>query len=353
MNKGLDNTIPALDGLRAVAALGVLITHVSFQTATGIAILERFDYFVAVFFALSAFVLWRRGLKPGYYRNRFARLAPAYLLCVTAVIALLPEASSLSLTTIVANLTATQIYFSDGLAPGLTHLWSLSIEIAFYLVLPLLVALRPRWWAIVGVAVASLGWGWIAEYIGGDVNAQIWPPAYISWFAVGMLAAECEGKIPVWCERLFRRRWIWWSLAGVCLWVASRPWFGPPGLVHPEPGEFARRILFGALFAACVVVPYALAPGGLEGPKIQALGKWSYSIFLWHVAVLAIAFPILGINHFSGSLIDALIILTFTLVVTVVISAACYELVETPAGRAIRAPKAPAHKSATNQESPA
>ena len=35
--------LPELDGLRAVAAYGIVATHVAFQTATGSAVLERFD----------------------------------------------------------------------------------------------------------------------------------------------------------------------------------------------------------------------------------------------------------------------------------------------------------------------
>ena len=105
--------LPELDGLRAVAALGVIVTHVSFQTGIGWGITERFDYFVAVFFALSAFVLWRRrGLHaPGeYFRSRVARLAPAYLACVCLVLALLPDAHTASLGQVLTNLTSTQIY---------------------------------------------------------------------------------------------------------------------------------------------------------------------------------------------------------------------------------------------------
>ena len=70
--------IDCLEGIRALAAVGVLITHVHFQTASGPVVLERFDYFVAVFFALSAFLLWRRPIGPGFFtqacRARITRL---------------------------------------------------------------------------------------------------------------------------------------------------------------------------------------------------------------------------------------------------------------------------------------
>ena len=136
--KSVPQHLPELDGLRAVASLGIIVTHVSFQTGTGWGFAGRFDFFVAVFFALSAFLLWRRrGLHTlsGYARSRVARLLPAYYACVVAVMLLLPDAHSLTLTQLLSNLTSTQIYVVDGLAPGLTHLWSLCVEFFFYLFL--------------------------------------------------------------------------------------------------------------------------------------------------------------------------------------------------------------------------
>ena len=56
--------VPALDGMRGLAAAAVVVTHVAFQTgATSTPVLGRvwgrFDLAVAVFFALSGFLLWR------------------------------------------------------------------------------------------------------------------------------------------------------------------------------------------------------------------------------------------------------------------------------------------------------
>ena len=308
--KSVPQHLPELDGLRAVASLGIIVTHVSFQTGTGWGFAGRFDFFVAVFFALSAFLLWRRrGLHSlaGYARSRVARLLPAYYACVVAVMLLLPDAHSLTLTQLLSNLTSTQIYVVDGLAPGLTHLWSLCVE--FFV-------------------------PFVADYAKDQVNSQIWPPAYASWFAVGMLAAEFEeAGISRRVQRVLRPRWAWWLAAAVVLWGASREWFGPQGLIHPEPAEFSRRIMAGAAFAAVVVVPVALAPrekSWLTSPLMQALGTWSYSIFLWHVAILGLAFPLTGVPLFSGKPLDFWVILAVTVVGTVVVSAASYTLIERP-----------------------
>lgn len=353
--------IPSLEGLRAVAALGVLLTHVAFQAGIGPEdfpgdLLARFDFFVPVFFALSAFLLWRRHrFDPAegygilrYYLNRLGRIMPAYVALVAAVLLLLPEAVGVSWPVAVANLLMVQLYIPEGLAPGLTHLWSLVVEMAFYLALPLLglliggLARRWRVLVIVAFSVLSLGWPWLpfvaSSPAEGVPNMQIFPPSYIAWFAVGLLAAEFEHSVPDWLNRVLRWRWLWWAIALGTAWVAGQEWFGPLGLIHPDPGEFNLRVLAGTVFAVAVVAPYALAPGDrfLESNQMQALGRWSYGIFLWHLAVLTVAFPVLGINLFSGSWLDFLVLTVFTTIVSVLIAAISYTLIEEPARQVVR-----------------
>lgn len=60
---GVRSFLPAVEGMRACAAMGVVVTHVAFQTghSSGVdgRLFGRFDLAVAVFFALSGFLLWR------------------------------------------------------------------------------------------------------------------------------------------------------------------------------------------------------------------------------------------------------------------------------------------------------
>src|SRR5436305_793873 len=117
---GTRTFLPAVEGMRACAAIGVVITHVAFETGHSSGfdgrLFGRFDLAVAVFFALSGFLLWRshaaaaRGLAPrpatGHYlRSRVVRIMPAYLVAVAVILTLLPDGNHPSPTVWLANLS--------------------------------------------------------------------------------------------------------------------------------------------------------------------------------------------------------------------------------------------------------
>ncbi|MEI7717753.1 MAG: acyltransferase, partial [Mycobacterium sp.] len=164
--------------MRACAAMGVVVTHVAFQTGHSVGasgrLFTRFDLAVAVFFALSGFLLWRghaaaaRGIaarpRIGHYlRSRVVRIMPAYLVAVVVILLLLPDADHAGVTVWLANLTLTQIYVPLTLTAGLTQMWSLSVEFSFYLALPILALLARRLPVAARVpaiaALAALSWG--------------------------------------------------------------------------------------------------------------------------------------------------------------------------------------------------
>ena len=89
---------------------------------------------------------------------------------------MLPEADHASPTVWLANLTLTQVYVPLTLTAGLTQMWSLSVEVSFYLALPLLawlarrIPIRARVPAIPVVALASLAWGLLPIHAPQGVN---------------------------------------------------------------------------------------------------------------------------------------------------------------------------------------
>lgn len=368
-----------LEGLRAVAALGIIGTHAAFDTALSTApsqrvtpflgpLLSRFDYFVAVFFVLSGFLLWRRHTQDAsyrpYYLSRVVRIVPAYVVFAAAVLLAYPDAVGIRAGEALATLTLTQLYIPDGLLPGMSHIWSLCVEVAFYLLMPFCaLALRPvrrrraRIAAMVAVALLSYGWAWLpfvqATPDNGWANLQIFPISYASWFAAGMIAAEL-GSSP-WFQvqadgggdgslrfqalhQLLDARWLWWLIALFTAWVAGQEWYGPLGLEHPSPFDFNLRIAAGTVFGIAVVWPYALRPrpGILSSPPFQALGRWSYGMFLWHLPIMGLLLPVLGLNLFSGSIRDTVILWIATVVVTIPVAAASFMFVEEPCRFAVR-----------------
>jgi peptidoglycan/LPS O-acetylase OafA/YrhL len=155
--------VPSLTGVRALAAILVVATHAAYTTGKythGYAglVFARMEIGVPIFFVLSGFLLfgpWVRAAAAGspgpslrrYAWHRVRRIMPAYIVTVLIAFAIYhfrdagpnPGHTPMGL---LRNLTLTQIY-TDGyifshIHQGLTQMWSLAVEVAFYLVLPLL-----------------------------------------------------------------------------------------------------------------------------------------------------------------------------------------------------------------------
>nr|WP_158018877.1 acyltransferase [Mycobacterium basiliense] len=356
---GTRSFLPAVEGMRACAAMGVVVTHVAFQTghssgAVG-RLFGRFDLAVSVFFALSGFLLWRghaaaaRGLTPRprtgrYLRSRVVRIMPAYVVAVVVILTLLPDADHASLTVWLANLTLTQIYVPLTLTGGLTQMWSLSVEVGFYMALPLFALLarrlptRARVPVIATLAVLSWVWAWLPVASGAGMNPLNWPPAFFSWFAAGMLLAEwIHGPIG-WPHRLARRRILIGTVAVAAYLVAASPLAGPAGLVQGTATQFAVKTAMGAVVAFALVAPLVLdrpdMPHRLLGTAVMVtLGRWSYGLFIWHLAALDMVFPVIGVFPFTGRMPTVLVL---TLVFGFAIAAVSYALVESSCREALR-----------------
>jgi peptidoglycan/LPS O-acetylase OafA/YrhL len=170
-------------------------------------------------------------------------------------------------------------------------MWSLSVEVAFYLALPFLALLarrlpvRARIPAIAAVAVASLGWALIPFDAPYGINPLNWPPAFFSWFAAGMLLAELTVTEIGWQHRLARRRVLMAVVAVVAFGVAASPLAGPEGLTPGTVSQFIVKTAVGAVLAAALIAPLVLdRPGSthrmLGNTTMVTLGRWSYGLFI-------------------------------------------------------------------------
>ena len=373
----------ALEGMRALAAIGVLVTHVAFQTGSvdgsvlG-AVWGRFDMAVALFFALSGYLLWRPHAEVArdplrkvastgrYLRHRVVRIWPAYVVVVVVVLCLLPDARPASFTVWIANLTLTQVYVPLTLTAGLTQMWSLSVEVSFYLALPLIAWLMVRLrgsaarWRIpvlVGTGIISLGWAWVADALplAAGVEAKNWLPGHLPWFLCGLVLAELgttsAGGIRGWFVRLGSRQWLMAGVAAVAFALSCTELAGPTGLAPLEPWQFAVKMVLGVIIGFALIAPLTLGPGRghrfLDSAPMQALGRWSYSIFIWHLVVLAWVFPLGGIVPFSGSMF---VVFTLTLLLTIGVSAASYAWIEEPTRQWLREREARAAAAGAGRE---
>ena len=352
-----DGRFPALDGVRAIAALAVVLTHVGFQTGqavngTGRSVLSRFDIGVAVFFVLSGFLLHRpqavaalsgRPQPPvlPYLWRRALRVLPGYWLAVAAALLILPANDGVTWLDWLRQLTLTQVYGDGWLLPGLTQMWSLATEVSFYLALPLLgrmagATLRSQLRLAGGMVVVGLTWH---ALIGLDVlppYAGYWLPGHADWFGLGMgLAALSAARSPV-LEELASQAVTCWVGAAALFAIAGTPLTGPYTLSLLTTSEdLSRTLLYGAVAVLLLLPATSSRPAGglmrvLTSPVPQFLGRISYGVFLLHLTVLAVVLDGAGIAPFTGHFWR---VVALVVPVSLVVAWASLRAVEEPALR--------------------
>ncbi|HJQ93536.1 MAG TPA: acyltransferase, partial [Candidatus Thermoplasmatota archaeon] len=312
--------IPALQSLRGVAALWVVLFHVQVYTVfVGAPLLPiptaRLGWLgVDLFFVLSAYLLGQPfldGRKPATKRflaDRFLRVAPAYY-------------ASFAVAVVAYVLFAPDAWYPDRAAWSLVFLqnfdfrnflavnpafWSLAVELQFYLILPFMARLfrGPRWPLALAacVAVSLLYRGLLyGIYESGPVRVLHWeiqPPQGLQWetftlpsflghFAFGL--AACRIRLLDRPAGSGVRRATF--LAGVLLVAAPAALWIPPSTVLftgiSLAGDMLVRVVAACGFA-CMVL--ATASGGwiaraLAWRPLQWLGQTSYSLYLIHIPV--------------------------------------------------------------------
>jgi peptidoglycan/LPS O-acetylase OafA/YrhL len=330
--------VASLDGMRALAAYGVIATHAGFNSGRSLddgpfaPLLSRLDFGVTLFFLLSGFLLFRPFAvaalagAPGpaagaFWWRRFLRIAPAYWLSVSVTLLFLSTRPA-SPADWRNYLLMTQTYTGHDVDPSLRQMWTLSVEISFYALLPIVSAFVRRLFArnelrgqfaLVGTFVVVAFASNVFDHVhsGGASESLLWLPVYLDWFALGMLLAIAS------CVGVEHARWRrvlgeWAQAAGSCwaggvllLWLATLPLAGPRNLLPATTWEWTvKHVLYGAA-AFFFLLPVVLdAPRWMQrvlgNPVAAWLGAISYGVYLWHLPLLILIQRWLGWHTFGG-----------------------------------------------------
>ena len=122
-----------------------------------------------------------------------------------------------------------------------------------------------------------------------------------------MLLAEFTVSPVGWVHRWARNRWLMAGIGVVAYLIAASPLAGPEGLTPATLGQFVVRTAMGAVLAGALLAPLVLDRPDtphriLASPVMVTLGRWSYGLFVWHLAALAMAFPLVGRFVFNGDM---------------------------------------------------
>ena len=329
--------LPALDGLRAIAILGVVLVHllgISGALRPGqhglgaVAIWGLFGNVIDVFFILSGFLLFmpvvlrdgELGDRRRYALGRAARILPTYWATIALLLVLmlawhqpLPTAGEIAI-----HLTALQTparLFDGGIEIGFNvdgPLWMISILVGFYLVLPLVA--RSYWrHPIAGLAAAAVlttAWKLLAPQLAAELaSIQTNPipignmelslvnqlPGWAFSFAIGMSLAHLyvwAQRNDAWPTRASVGRAALAALPAYCLFAYLYGRAAAP-VGDATAGSVARTDAWvglgstatrAALIAILLSAP-AWAQRPFASPILARFGRASYGVYVIHIPV--------------------------------------------------------------------
>ena len=329
--------VDTCDGLRAMAVLIVAWYHIWQQSwlFPGLTLfgqhisfdpLVRSGYiWVDMMILISGFCLylpWARMRYEGgtpakpldFYARRLMRIHPSYLLTIAVMFAVAmatnayyyPEHMRRDL---LSHLTYTHMFFYDAYyASNLGGaLWTLAVEMQFYLLFPLIARAFYRLPATTFAAMVAIALGfrgWVSVNVKDVALYFNQLPAYLDTFALGMMAANIHAWLAKKKHGAITR--VLCSLLSVCMlmliWQVVRRQAGNPNVEMIRLGQMSNRLSMGLLGAAFLVFS---ANAGLVlrrilgNPLTKFFSGISFQFYIWHqtIAVWLITYKVIPSSY--------------------------------------------------------
>jgi peptidoglycan/LPS O-acetylase OafA/YrhL len=351
----LGSHIPALDGLRGLAILLVMLHHfttgVSSDTLFG-KLLSKLAYAgwsgVDLFFVLSGFlitgILFDSKTSPNYFRNfyirRALRIFPLYYATLFLIFMVLPFIKSFNpamqraadaqtwlwfyCTNIFLALREQWFYDVDWLTLG--HFWSLSVEEHFYFIWPAVIFLFSRRTSMaicIGCIAAALAIRATLVIMGGHlIGVYVLTPCRMDTLAIGaFLALVARGNRGLLCLAPHAR-----FVATVCAIVLlaifcwQRNWDQHHWLMQTLGYSTFAFFFASVLILSVVTSPTKLMQRFFSHAALQVFGKYSYALYMFHVPLLPVFRKLFPINDLSILFHSYFLGLTFHILLSTILS---------------------------------
>jgi peptidoglycan/LPS O-acetylase OafA/YrhL len=309
--------LPALDGLRGLAIIAVLLRHAAFffqehgpAARWFLPVMQFGGWGVDLFFALSGFLITgillntRSALNRGrsFYGRRILRIFPLYYLAIAVVFLAEPHSAWVRSAANLQNPAdhlAYLFYFQNWIPlwhhgdypiSFISHFWSLAVEEQFYMIWPAVI------WHLTTRAVVKLcAVAFVVSFalrviLDAHFGTGIWVYAFTITRADGLYVGSALAAILA-LEGHISNRILGGLTAGGLLALAMVAVFGPARCLW-ETGEYMSifgisgvALLSGAAVVFCLQYTETRLGRFFQQGWIRSFGKYSYGMYVWHFPV--------------------------------------------------------------------
>lgn len=343
--------IPALDSIRGLAVLLVILFHCYPHNITKIGWIGVDIFFVLSGFLITGILLDTKG-KANFYKNfiirRTLRIFPLYyfalLVCLVIIPAFWPGVMSTDFNFYITNQKWFWLYCQNWLFSlrgfpvdhTLVHFWSLAVEEQFYIFWPLLIMVLNRK-QLLYVSILLIAFSAYFKFFLGSRLGFVYPFQYLSTFArmdallIGAIIAILIRGERAWLEKYAKYFAIISLLIVSIFFIRFRIVFF---------GELASIYLFIDILAGYLILymlntesKFYFLKKFLNASFFRILGKYSYGLYVYHAIILRILENHYYNNlkeHYESSLLAILIIGSITIILSFIISILSFWFIESP-----------------------